>query len=134
MRWLGLAPLIVFGGLSGGSAYAQENPLVGGHWLSTSRSQDPASQGGWAYDLRFLPNGQVILMVVVANAYTWLFFNYRMTGANSYEAIAVDYRPKRLPPFMPIGTHLYCRFGFESSAVVDIQCNNSPAAQYTRQE
>jgi hypothetical protein len=128
------------GALTLGAATAQNNPLIG-HWISSSRSQDPADQRGWAYDLRFSPDGSAVLSLIVANGVGSVAFNYRMTGQSSYEAIAVDYRPKQFctmictpaRPFIPMGTRLRCNFSVENQMTVDIQCNNSPAEQYTRQ-
>jgi hypothetical protein len=126
--------------LTPGATTAQDNPLIG-HWISSSRSQDPGDQRGWAYDLRFSPDGRAVLSVIVANGVGSVFFNYRMTGQNSYESIAVDYRPKQFcttictpaRPFIPIGTRLRCNFGFENQVTLDVRCNNGEVDQYTRQ-
>jgi hypothetical protein len=149
---LDLAPLVLTGRattllavagvtlLTPGETTAQNNPLIG-HWISSSRSQDPGDQRGWAYDLRFSPDGRAVLSLIVANGVGSVDFNYRMTGPGSYEAVAVDYRPKQFctmictpaRPFIPMGTRLRCNFGFENQATLDVRCNNGPVDQYTRQ-
>ena len=127
--------------LSAASLAQAANPLLGGHWLNTYRDPNPGSPGSYAYDATFLPDGRLTVVLSVTAGQTAVLFNYRMTGAASYEATAVDYEPKQncvavclaMPPFIPMGTKLQCSFRLEGQIILHVDCGNGETVRYTRQ-
>jgi hypothetical protein len=121
-------------------AAAQQNPLTLGHWLNTYRDPQPRHSGSYVYDLRYFPNGQAVLILTVTNGQTRVMWNYRMTDANGYDAVAVDYAPKQncvavclpMPPLVPMGTQEHCTFALQGVAM-DLSCNGQQAVRYTHQ-
>ena len=76
----------------------------------------------------------------MTNGQTEVIWNYRMTDANAYDAVAVDYAPKQncvavclpMPPLVPMGTQQHCTFELQG-VVMDLSCNGQEAVRYTHQ-